>query len=374
MLDRNEDTRPTDHEAIAQDFASPSVTAEEKGEAMSPDNAQKRKWGTMFVMALVPALMLAAGGYFWFTSGRYVSTDNAYVQQNKVSIASEIGGKIVEVAVQENQLVNKGDLLFRIDPEPYELAVKQANADIAAAQANVSALNSDYAATSVDISAAHESIEYAKIDLERQQSLMERGFTTRARLQEAERGVQVAQDRLHSARAAASRSRAKLATGAAVPGVNPAIAAATADRQAAQLNLSRTSVFAPYAGRVVQADRLQTGQHMVAGLPALTLVADSQSWIEANFKETDLANMSVGQPAEIHFDAYPDMVLKGVVASIGAGTGSEFSVLPAQNATGNWVKVTQRVPVRIRITQKPSRQLIAGLSADVTIDTKSQQR
>ena len=164
-------------------------------------------------------------------------------------------------------------------------------------------------------------------------------------------------------------ARAALATGSAAPGVNPAIKAGQAQRDQAMLNLSRTEVRAPVSGIVSQADRLQPGQMMVQGLPGVTIVASNKSWIEANFKETDLAHMRVGQPAEITFDAYPDLKVRGKVSSIGAGTGSEFSVLPAQNANGNWVKVTQRVPVRISITDKPKRAMIAGLSAHVRIDT-----
>ena len=136
-----------------------------------------------------------------------------------------------------------------------------------------------------------------------------------------------------------------------------------------ELNLRRTEVYAPSAGRVAQADRLQLGQQLLPNLPVLTLVAENSSYVEANFKETELAEMQVGQRAEVRFDAYPDMVLRGHVASIGAGTGSEFSVLPAQNATGNWVKVTQRVPVRIALDEESPRDLIAGLSAHVTVFT-----
>jgi len=151
--------------------------------------------------------------------------------------------------------------------------------------------------------------------------------------------------------------------------VNPQIAGARARRAEAELALRRTEIRAPIAGRVAQSDRLQLGQQAVTSLPMLTIVADATSYVEANFKETDLAEMRVGQPAEVRFDAYPDLALKGHVASIGAGTGSEFSVLPAQNATGNWVKVTQRVPVRIAIDEKSPRELIAGLSTDVTVFT-----
>ena len=140
-------------------------------------------------------------------------------------------------------------------------------------------------------------------------------------------------------------------------------------RSQAQVSLARTTVRAPSGGRVAQSDRLQIGQMMVAGLPAVTLVDTAHPWVEANFKETDLANMRVGQRAEVSFDAYPGLKVRGHVLTIGAGTGSEFSVLPAQNATGNWVKVTQRVPVRIAFDEKPAREMIAGLSADVRVFT-----
>jgi membrane fusion protein, multidrug efflux system len=141
-------------------------------------------------------------------------------------------------------------------------------------------------------------------------------------------------------------------------------------REQALLNLSRTEVRAPADGRVSQTDRLQVGAAVVTGVPVVTVVRSNTTYVEANYKETDLANMYVGQPAEIELDAYPDVEIHGHVASIGAGTGSQFSVLPAQNASGNWVKVTQRVPVRIAIDGTPSRPMIAGLSADVTIDTR----
>jgi membrane fusion protein (multidrug efflux system) len=186
-------------------------------------------------------------------------------------------------------------------------------------------------------------------------------------LQQSEHALEQARAQLGNAQAEADKAQAKLSTGAAVPGTNPVIAAARVGRDKAVLDLSRTVVRAPVGGTVSQTDRLQVGQMMITGLPAVTIVASDRSWVEANFKETDLQNMRVGQPAEITFDAFPGVALRGHVQSIGAGTGSEFSVLPAQNATGNWVKVTQRIPVRIAIDQKSARQLIAGQSADVTV-------
>ncbi len=220
-----------------------------------------------------------------------------------------------------------------------------------------------------DIAAAREDIAFAQSRFERQKALMERGFTTKADYDAAEHAVQQAREQLRLAQAQQAEARARLANGAAVPGENPRIAAAEAQRAAAQLELSRTEIRAPMAGRVASADRLQVGQQALPNLPMLTLVGVKGTYIEANFKETDLADMQVGQPTKITFDAYPGLELKGHVASIGAGTNSEFSVLPAQNASGNWVKVTQRVPVRIAIDQKSPRALIAGLSAHVTVYT-----
>ena len=335
----------------------------------APAPQKPRRFARLLLMASVPLLLVGGGTAYYIANDHYVSTDNAYVQQDKISISAEVGGRIVEVAVRENQSVQQGDLLFRIDPEPYRIAIAQADAAIAAAQVRVSSLQTEYQTTGVDIDSAREDVAFYEKEYQRQSALMQDGFTTRARLQAAEHALSDARSRVAAAQAGAAKARAALATGPAAPGINPAIKAGQAQRDQALLSLSRTEVRAPAAGVVSQADRLQVGQMMVQGLPGVTIVASSKSWVEANFKETDLAHMEVGQPAEITFDAYPDMKLRGKVASIGAGTGSEFSVLPAQNANGNWVKVTQRVPVRITITDRPKRNMIAGLSAHVRIDT-----
>jgi membrane fusion protein (multidrug efflux system) len=325
-------------------------------------------------MLSLPALLLVGGLYYWQSLQGQVSTDNAYLKQDKVGVSAEIVGKVVEVNVREGQLVKAGDLLFRIDPEPYSLQIAEADAAIATAQANVTALSHASELTGADIAAAREDIAFAQATLERQKALWDRGFTTKASYEAAQHAVAQAREELRLAEANQREAQARLAQGPAVPGVNPQVAAARARRAEAELALRRTEVRAPIAGRVAQSDRLQLGQQAVTSLPMLTIVADTSSYVEANFKETDLDSMRVGQPAEVHFDAYPGFVLKGHVASIGAGTGSEFSVLPAQNATGNWVKVTQRVPVRIAIDESSPRELIAGLSTDVTVFTDGRER
>jgi membrane fusion protein (multidrug efflux system) len=332
--------------------------------------APRKKRLRVVVMLAVPLILLAVGAYFYLTSGRYVSTDNAYVQQDKVSVSALVTGPIVEVAVKENQRVKKGDLLFRIDPSPYRIALEQAEAQIASAQVSVSKLQAENAGTGADILAAQDNLVIAQRNLERYAELLRRGFTTRVLYDQALHGVQEAKQRLANARNQAQVSAAQLRSGP--ESAQPAIAAAIAARDKALLDLKRTEVRAPVDGFVSQTERLQLGNMAVQGLGMVTVVRSGDTWIEANYKETDLKAMAPGQPAEIKLDAYPSAKISGHVASIGRGTGSEFSVLPAQNATGNWVKVTQRVPVRIAIDSNPGRPLLAGLSAKVKVDTQEQ--
>ncbi len=329
----------------------------------------KRRGMTRIVLMLsVPLLIVAGAAYAWLTSGRYISTDNAYVRQDMISISPDVSGRIVEVRVKENQPVKAGDILFRIDPVPYRIALAQADADLATAKVQVSTMATDTSSAAADIQNAHADLTLAQATYNRQAALMKQGFTTRAALDAATQSVEAARAKLATAEASAARARQQLGSGG---GSGPAaIQVAIAKREKAAYDLERTTVRATKDGIVSQTGRLQVGNVTPSGVPALSLVVSQQAWVEANFKETDLNHMRVGQPAEMTFDAYPGLKVKGHVQSIGAGTGSEFSVLPAQNATGNWVKVTQRVPVRIAIDGTPPRAMIAGLSTDVTIDTK----
>jgi membrane fusion protein (multidrug efflux system) len=344
--------------------ADPAITRETATEA-----PVRKPWGRWALMLAVPLALAVGALVYWQSLAGKVSTDNAYLKQDMISVSAEVGGRIVEVMVADGSQVAAGDLLFRIDPEPFRLQIAEADAAIAGAQANVIALSNSADLTGTDISAAQKDVGFAAARLERVRALREKGFSTKADYEAAEQALAQAREAVRQAQDRQREARARLATGAAVPGVNPQVAAAQAQRASAELALRRTEVRSPAAGRIAQAERLQIGQQVVPNLPVLTLVRSGSTYVEANFKETDLADMAVGQRAEIRFDAYPDLVLKGRVATIGAGTGAEFSVLPAQNATGNWVKVTQRVPVRIAIEGTSPRQLIAGLSSEVTVFT-----
>jgi len=330
--------------------------------------ATRAKRLRLVVMLLIPALIVGGALIWWFGNPGEVSTDNAYVKQDIVSIAGEVNGLVVAVNARENQQVKAGDVLFRIDPTSYQVAIRQADAQIANAQARITALQADVGANAADLAGARDDLVLAEAQYAREKALLDRGFNTRARIDEAQHAVAAARDRLASVTAEVEKAQAQLATGAQVPGLNPQVASAEATRAKASLDLSRTVVRAPVAGRVTQVNRLQIGQMVFTGVPMLSIVREGGARVEANFKETDLARMRAGQRADVRLDAYPGLRLKGHVDSIGAGTGSEFSVLPAQNATGNWVKVTQRVPVRIAIdSSSGDRPLIAGLSVNVTV-------
>jgi len=320
-----------------------------------------KSFRNILLMAAGPALLVLVSIIYFSYNARYVTTDNAYVQQDKVSVSSEVGGLIVEVNARENMYVRAGDLLFRIDPEPYQLAVDAAEAAIATATAKLQELEAALGTTQVDIDSALNDIAYYEKEYERQKALSKTSVTSDADLRAAEHNLTSARSDLATAQADAAEARAAIATG------KSSVSNAEVQLAQAKLNLARTEVRAPANGIISQADRLQIGQLMLQALPAVTIVKTDRSWIEANFKETDLTSMKVGQPVEIEVDTYPDLKIGGRVESLGAGTGSEFSILPAQNSNANWVKVTQRVPVRIAIVDTPAKPLIAGLSVHVRV-------
>ena len=236
-------------------------------------------------------------------------------------MAGEVSGLITQVKVCDNQHVKAGDVLFTIDPSTFTATVQQADAQIATAQARVTALNADVAAKAADLAAAGDDLALAQANFAREKALMDKGFNTRARMDAAEHAVAVARDKIVSIRAEVEQARAELANGAQVPGVNPAIAAAQANRAKATLDIERTVVRAPADGIVTQVSRLQVGQMVFPGVPMLSIVRDGSARVEANFKETDLGRMRPGQPAEIEIDAYPGLKRPCRVHRGGHGVG-----------------------------------------------------
>jgi membrane fusion protein (multidrug efflux system) len=352
-----------------------SVESGAAGDVTSPRKSQTR----LAVMLSVPLVIFAVALYFWATSGKTVSTDNAMIDAPVVSIAPEVSGRIIEVRVSENQVVKAGDLLFRIDPVPYRIALLQAEAAVGNARVQVAQLggtanskDADVASKAADIAARASDVQLAEQTLDRQNALMKQGFTTRAQLDSAQAAVNAARQGVAAAvaerrSALATAASARSALGTDSDGLPPTVAAAMALREKAQLDLARTEVRTPINGRVTQTGRLQAGNMATLSLPLVSIVGGAGYWIDANFKETQLAKVRVGQTAEVEIDAIPGRTFSARVTGIGAGTGSQFSLLPAQNATGNWVKVTQRVPVRLALTEKLDRPLVAGWSAKVTV-------
>ena len=338
-----------------------SITAD--GEVAAP--ATERKLGRLLVMLSVPAILIAAGLYFWLTGGRTVSTDNAQVNAHVSEVSTEIAGRVTEVFVAENQLVKKGDLLFKLDPSPYRIALAQADAALGNAQLSVAQLQSTYYSKQADTQKSVSDVSLARDNFTRQQELFKRGFATRAAFDAAKAalGAAVAQE----ASAASEAQSAKAVLGVSKQGGHPVVEAATATRDKAAYDLARTEIRAPISGRISQADKLSPGTVAIQMLPLVNIVSDTGYWIDANFKETQLDKVRIGQRADIELDAIPGKTLRGHVIGINAGTGAQFSLLPPQNATGNWVKVTQRVPVRIQIDDKLDRPLVAGWSAHVTV-------
>src|SRR6476620_1291325 len=315
------------------------------------------------LMLIVPALLLLAGAYYWLTSGSSVSTDDAQVKQDIVSVSPQVNGQVVEVHVRNGSRVKRGDLLFRVDPQPYQVALEQAQAALASAKLQTQVLRTTAAGTGGDITGAQANLAIKQNALHRQQVLLKQGFTTRANYEDALNEVRTAETQLADARARAANASAAVAPA----GEQPQIAQAQAAVDKAKLDLDRTEIRATMDGVIENADKLQVGQMAVLGVGMVSLVHSQNAWVEANFKEKDVGRMVPGQRASVEVDAYPGLKFKAHVQSIGAGTGSEFSLLPAQNANGNWVKVTQRVPVRIAFDGTPSRPMIAGLSVNATV-------
>jgi membrane fusion protein (multidrug efflux system) len=328
------------------------------------------------LLLAAPVLILIAALYVYLTGGRYVSTDDAYVQSARGAVAANVSGQVVEVDVRENQFVHAGDVLFRLDSRPYDVAVEEAQAELVSAKEGVSATQASLGQTGDEVTAAKDTLAYDETELTRQKAMAASGVSSQQQLDAAAHAV----DSARAALAAAKQRQANvLATlGGAADGpiaayANVKRAAAALDR--AKLNQSYATVRALQDGIVTKVEQLQVGDYVNAAQPLFDLVAP-RLWVEANFKENQLSYMRPGQPATVKIDAYPGRLYHLHIASLSPGTGNSFSVLPAENATGNWVKVVQRLPVRLVFDGDVSDihvPLAAGLSATVTVDTAHQR-
>jgi membrane fusion protein (multidrug efflux system) len=314
------------------------------------------------------ALVAAA---FYLLGGRHVSTDDAYVQSARVDISANIAGRVTQVRVHDNQQVHRGDLLFELDPREHRIALEDAEAKLAAAKLHVDALKASYRQRQADLVAARETLAYRQREYERQQRLAAHHIASQSELDAALHARDAARQGLAAVQQQKMNLRAQLGGDPELPvDQHPDVLQAQAALDRARLDLSYTLIRAPVDGVVARVDALQPGDYIKAAKPVFALVAGNNIWVEANFKETQLAHMRPGQPAEIEVDAYPGHPFHGKLESLSPGTGSSFSLLPPENATGNWVKVVQRLPVRISIddadTQRP---LHDGLSAVIDVDT-----
>lgn len=334
---------------------------------------KKRKWTRTLMWVGGPALVIAIAGYMYITSGRFASTDNAYVQADRVTIAPQVSGRVVEVNVRENEPVHKGDVLFRIDPEPLEIAEARMTAQVESVKSLLDAARNGYRSAQADVRSSAADLKYKEQQFQRMQELRGRGLVAQAQLDDASNNLAAARAKQDSNNAAVEKAQNLLGGLPETPDEKLAgYKLALAQLAQAKLDLEHSTVRAPIDG-VIGKTTLQPGDFLTMGQAAMPLIATTL-WIDANFKETDLTHVSVGQGATIEVDTFPGKKWRASVASISPASGAEFSVLPAQNATGNWVKIVQRIPVRLAI-EEPSHDgmiLRAGMSAVVEIDTGKQ--
>ncbi|HEY4891354.1 MAG TPA: HlyD family secretion protein [Reyranella sp.] len=318
-----------------------------------------------------PVLVLAGALFVYVTGGRYISTDDAYVHAGKLTVATDVSGIVSNVAVRESQKVEKGEVLFTLDQEPFRIALAGAEANLGTVRNQLITLQATYRQKQAQIEQARTDVALYDANYQRQQQLVKSGAVSKAAFDQAKRDLDSARERVTMAQHDAEATLAQLGGNADAPiEQNATYLGAKAQVDKAQRDLRRTTVLAPIPGIVTNVDALQVGEYLPAAQAAFSLVSSADVWIEANPKESDLTYLKPGASAVVTIDAYPGREWQATVSSLSPATGTEFSVLPAQNATGNWVKVVQRVPIRLSV-QMPADAppLRTGMSATVEIDT-----
>lgn len=336
----------------------------EKKPLVHKERLAKRKLIKWLVITLVLLTATVFGYRYWRHSELYVSTDNAYLNANTVEIAAQVGGNVTRVYVRDNQAVKAGDPLFEIDPQPYRIALEKAQAQLQLAQQSVSQQQSAVAAAEAQVSQRKAELQNALSNNRREQQLVKQGFLSKQGSEAARTQAATAEAALHAAEANLEQARSALGNSGEQ---NANVQAAQAAVNQAKLDLEHTHVTAPTQGVIANLS-LRPGNNVQPGTPLFALISNQEYWADANFKETELERIRVSEKATVTVDMYPDHPFHGVVESVSGGAGTAFSLLPPQNATGNWVKVTQRVPVRVRITDPdPAYPLRIGTTATVEV-------
>ena len=342
--------------------------------AAPPQNTPKppaRRWLRRVLFLLLP-LVLIAGGYWYVTGGQVMSMDDAFVEADKVGVSTDVSGIVREVDVRENQQVKAGQILYRLDDLPFRIALARAKAQLGMVGDDLNALKANYRDMQARIQQAQNDVGYFGTQLGRAQSLLSAHFASQSAFDTAHRNLQNAQQSL------ASLTQQQAAIAANLDGdpegpveQNPRYLDALAQRDEAARQLDHATVRAPFAGIVTDVPSIAPGKYLAASTTAFFLVATDHAWIDANPKETELTYVRPGQPVIVTVDTYPDMNWRGTVASISPAAAEEFSLLPAQNTSGNWVKVVQRIPIRVRVdtSDKDLPPLRAGMSVEVDVDT-----
>jgi membrane fusion protein (multidrug efflux system) len=331
-----------------------------------------RRHRRTLLLVVLPILALIGGITFYLEGGRYVTTDDAYVGAQKVLITPDVAGKIVAVTVKEGQHVAPGDELFQIDPEPFRLAVAQAKAKLADAKTSHANLVANVKLYGQTIELVNAGIALKQRDVERKSSLVQSRAGSQLELDNSTAALVTAQAQLQLVKQQQSTALNQLLGDPELPLEKfPAYAQAKAALDDAERNLRLSTVRAPMSGTATQVDNIQLGRFVAAGTPVFSVIDTAQPWVDANPKESDFTYVAVGQTVTLDVDAFPDHQFKGRVSSLSPGTGAQFAVLPPQNATGNFVKVVQRVPLRIALdeTDPMIKRLKAGMSVNVAIDT-----